>query len=709
MKCAVLARIVLGGGFGYLLLIVWAVSSLGSNCGSRSAPACGFADAGACGAGMTRVCLNRCVPLRGVGDKCDLDPCKAEPAQGVCGLGSRCVTNAAGSTSGTCQPANTLRCTPGPMANCSDLTYCTFLRESAGGETCTVEAGSDPSQLAGRCRRGQSEGQSCDGDIAQAVQEGGLCRACESGLHCIEGLCRRSCASHAECPCEQRCGGGRCRACVRSEGVCDAEHPCCDSATACSQGRCVAVGSSCTVPDQPCQIGVIAMQDGVAVCTSSGVRSAGTSCGTGGEHRVCNQVGACLACAQGQRCGDNPCQRSVINCASGAAVCTDQFFELAGTPCNNATVARGVCDGGGLCIACDNGSTCVHSNGCAIGRTSCAMGRADCVMMSTRPAGTACAAADGSPGVCDGFTTCEVGSLPCDTEGATIACYTGPPGSSGVAHCAPGVRTCERAEDGSLRYSACRGQQLPRVEECNAVDDDCSGAVDDHIPDGRLSDFLQGALPPGQPPPRHPMGALCRLFSSSIGDLPAPHDNTAFIEVGRVVMPSMPDCLMTLSPGRSGVFACRNGSFVCESELWWDFCTTGTYDTVEQASRHGSRSEVRRMADMAAQSAGDPAGADAVRGTTCGLGVQARCNPNCYTQSSVECQSREVCGFHLTCIEQPQIDPNRPSRGECQFVRNSSGLEPVQACQAGQGRPIRACWTWSATGSNALSASSCAP
>lgn len=657
---------------------------------------------------MTRVCVNRCVPLRGVGDKCDLDPCKAEPSQGVCGLGSRCVSNAAGSASGTCQPANSLRCTLGPTANCSDLTYCTLLRESASGETCTETEGGDPTQPAGRCRRGQEEGQTCDGDIAQAIRDGGVCRACESGLHCVEGQCRRSCSSHAECPCEQRCGGGRCRACARAEGVCGAEHPCCDGNMACDQGRCVAVGSGRNVPNQPCLLGVIAMQGGVAVCTPNGVRSAGTPCGTGSERRVCNQAGACLRCAQGQRCGGNPCQRAVISCASGSAVCTDQFFEAAGTPCNNATVSRGVCDGGGVCVACDNGSTCVHSNGCAVGRTSCAMGRAECVMISTRPAGTMCIAADGSPGVCDGFTTCEVGTIPCDSEGATLACYTGPPGTSGVAHCGPGVRTCERGQDGALRFSECRGQHPPRVEECNAVDDDCNGAVDEHIPEGRLSDFLQNTLPPGQSAPRHPVGALCRLRTGLVGALPAPHDNAAFIEVDRVAMPPTPDCLMSPDRARTGVFTCRDGSFVCEAEPWWDFCALDSYDTAGQPERLGSRSEARRMADMAARSSMSPGGADPLRGTTCGLGRGEDCNLNCSMSSSVQCHSRELCGFHYNCVRRTKADPNRPDQGLCLDRTNGDGNTAEFACNA-RGTERRRCWTWSALDPNGRNASSCAP
>ncbi|TNE46694.1 MAG: hypothetical protein EP343_22530 [Deltaproteobacteria bacterium] len=54
-------------------------------------------------------------------------------------------------------------------------------------------------------------------------------------------------------------------------------------------------------------------------------------------------------------------------------------------------------------------------------------------------------------------------------------CYEGPEGTKDVGRCKGGVRSC--LENG--RWSACLGQQIPLVEICDRVDNDCNGKVDD--------------------------------------------------------------------------------------------------------------------------------------------------------------------------------------------------------------------------------------
>lgn len=317
-------------------------------------------------------------------------------------------------------------------------------------------------------------------------------------------------------------------------------------------------------------------------------------------------------------------------------------------------------------------------------------------MISTRPAGTVCADPDGRPGVCDGFTVCEVGQSPCDVEGATTPCYTGPAGTSGVAHCSAGLRTCERNSDGALFFGQCLGQQLPRVEECNAVDDDCNGMIDDFIPTGRLSDYLQGTVPPGQPRPRLPMHALCRLRTNIAGPLSAPHDNAAFIEVDRVEMPPMNFCGESVVQQRAGVMTCRDGSFICEAEPWWDFCAIGVYDTPSETDARGSISPVRAAGRLAAQAANRPADADPLRSTTCGLGPgisHPSCNVNCYGANPQPCNSREACAINLICLP----------TGSCDLI--SQTLNETCA-SSGRGGAIT-CWTWSASDPNTLGRTRC--
>ena len=60
--------------------------------------------------------------------------------------------------------------------------------------------------------------------------------------------------------------------------------------------------------------------------------------------------------------------------------------------------------------------------------------------------------------------------------GVKEQCYSGPEGSSGRGHCAPGTRECDVAG----QWGVCQGEVLPSARElCNDIDDDCNGVVDD--------------------------------------------------------------------------------------------------------------------------------------------------------------------------------------------------------------------------------------
>ena len=55
------------------------------------------------------------------------------------------------------------------------------------------------------------------------------------------------------------------------------------------------------------------------------------------------------------------------------------------------------------------------------------------------------------------------------------ACYNGPPGTAGVGICRAGTQACV----GGSPAGDCTGQQLPELEVCDGLDNDCNGAVDD--------------------------------------------------------------------------------------------------------------------------------------------------------------------------------------------------------------------------------------
>lgn len=59
-------------------------------------------------------------------------------------------------------------------------------------------------------------------------------------------------------------------------------------------------------------------------------------------------------------------------------------------------------------------------------------------------------------------------------EGATRPCYTGLPATRGVGLCADGFQRCVAARWGV----ECNGETRPQVEECNTIDDNCDGTVD---------------------------------------------------------------------------------------------------------------------------------------------------------------------------------------------------------------------------------------
>jgi hypothetical protein len=60
------------------------------------------------------------------------------------------------------------------------------------------------------------------------------------------------------------------------------------------------------------------------------------------------------------------------------------------------------------------------------------------------------------------------------TDGDFRACYTGPPGTSGVGVCRAGVQACANGV-----FGECVGQVLPSPEVPNGIDDDCDGTTDE--------------------------------------------------------------------------------------------------------------------------------------------------------------------------------------------------------------------------------------
>lgn len=62
-------------------------------------------------------------------------------------------------------------------------------------------------------------------------------------------------------------------------------------------------------------------------------------------------------------------------------------------------------------------------------------------------------------------------------EGIDRYCYEGPLGTVGIGICGAGIQKCINGQ-----WTGCEGQTLPRIEECNGLDDNCN-----HIPDEQCS------------------------------------------------------------------------------------------------------------------------------------------------------------------------------------------------------------------------------
>ncbi len=94
-----------------------------------------------------------------------------------------------------------------------------------------------------------------------------------------------------------------------------------------------------------------------------------------------------------------------------------------------------------------------------------------------------------SPGCSDddgdsyGFgASCACAGLDCDDADATVtdaiqqSCYTGPNGTSGVGACQEGQAVCTAGV-----WGPCVGEVTPGGEACNGLDDDCNGSDDDGL------------------------------------------------------------------------------------------------------------------------------------------------------------------------------------------------------------------------------------
>ena len=183
-----------------------------------------------------------------------------------------------------------------------------------------------------------------------------------------------------------------------------------------------------------------------------GAQGGGGPC-SGGESQPCYGgdpatigIGACVEGSQDCVNGSwGPCQGQITpsaeSCDGVDEDCNGEVDDLAALTCG-----QGACQV--MVAACDNGQPAV------------------CVPLTPAPV----EACDGVDDDCNGVVD---NGCPC-TNGETQSCYSGPDGTVDVGLCAHGNQTCVNGA-----WGACVGDVIPGAEQCNGVDDNCNGVIDE--------------------------------------------------------------------------------------------------------------------------------------------------------------------------------------------------------------------------------------
>jgi hypothetical protein len=164
-------------------------------------------------------------------------------------------------------------------------------------------------------------------------------------------------------------------------------------------------------------------------------------------------------------------------------------------------------------LGCYEGAAGTRGVGvCRPGERTCQAGTLGACLGQVRPAAETCNLMDDD---CNGLVDDGIDCTPVCSDGQTMSCYSGFPGTSGIGACRAGLRICQ---DGV--FGACTGEVLPAVEVCNNVDDDCDGTVDEGLdctpPDSRtpavrLAAAIPALLAGGACMPQDQVGSLGTL------------------------------------------------------------------------------------------------------------------------------------------------------------------------------------------------------
>lgn len=187
--------------------------------------------------------------------------------------------------------------------------------------------------------------------------------------------------------------------------------------------------------------------------------------------------GSCVACADGKTCVES------VNCASG--VCKDGI-------CHEPTCSDGILNGNETAIDC--GGACVQLETCngkdddcngivddGIASITCGIGVCQqTVEGCTGGQASKCEPTTAGIEACDGLLDEDCDGIVdngCTCEnGATQSCYSGSASTLNVGACKAGTQACTMGGWGS-----CEGEITPQAETCDGIDNDCNESVDDGI------------------------------------------------------------------------------------------------------------------------------------------------------------------------------------------------------------------------------------
>lgn len=234
-------------------------------------------------------------------------------------------------------------------------------------------------------------------------------------------------------------------------------------------------GQSCRVGSGECQ------QPGSWVCKSDGIGvecsakpKPGTTEVCDGKDNDCNGIvddnctctdGSTQACySKAQGCTKQGAGFSCVgSCKAGTQTCTNGTWG----PCNgDITPTTEVCDGkDNDCNGQDDDNipltpcTRAASGDCAKGQETCQAGKVTCVPL-VQPSPEVC---DGKDNDCDGTIDEDIPALPCQMAGQK-------------GECAKGSNVCANGQ------VSCQATNQPSPEVCDGKDNDCDGQVDEDNP-----------------------------------------------------------------------------------------------------------------------------------------------------------------------------------------------------------------------------------